>query len=77
MQDGSFQLTITPYMIFSIILAVLVSALVAFLYYRYQYDRVKQLYHRQKLVKMILENGWYESEQIQDGGFFTDLPYTY
>jgi len=74
MQEGSFQFTITPYMVFSIIVAVLMSALAAFLYYRYQYDRVKQLLHRQKLAKMILENGWYESEQIQDGGFFTDLP---
>jgi len=74
MRDGSFQFIITPYMIFTIITASLVSILAAFLYYRYQYDRVKQLFHRQKLAKMILENNWYESEQIQDGGFFTDLP---
>jgi len=73
MQDGSFQFTITPYMIFTIIIAALVSILAIFLYYRYQHDQVKQLYHRQKLAKMILENSWYESEQIQDGGFFTDL----
>ena len=37
---------------------------------------VKQLFHRQKLVKMILKNGWYESETTQDSGFFKDLSAT-
>ena len=35
---------------------------------------MKQLFHRQKLAKMILENGWYESETTQESGFFKDLP---
>lgn len=63
MQDGSFY---TLHGIF----CHLVSALATFLYHRYQYDRVKRLYHQQKPAKMILKNGWYESEQSQDGGFF-------
>lgn len=72
--NGSIKLTVTPYMIVSLIAAVLVCALAALLYARYQPDRIKQLFHRQKLSRMILENGWYESEQSQDGGFFKDLP---
>lgn len=37
---------------------------------------MKQLFHRQKLARMLLENGWYESESTQDSGFFKDLPAT-
>ena len=37
---------------------------------------MKQLFHRQKLARMLLENGWYESESTQDSGFFKDLPVT-
>ena len=29
-----------------------------------------------RLAKMILENGWYESETTQDSGFFKDLAAT-
>ena len=39
------------------------------LYARYRPDKIKQLCHRQKLSRMILENVWYESEQSQDSGF--------
>lgn len=74
LHDGSFQLNVTPYMIVSVIVASLVCLVAAFLYHRYQYDKIKQLYHRQKLARMILENGWYESEQSKDNSFFTDLP---
>ena len=61
-------------MIVSIIASALVCVIAAFFYRRFQYDKVKQLYHRQKLAKMILENGWYEAESSQDSGFFKDLP---
>lgn len=60
-------------MIVSIIASALVCVIAAFLYRRFQYDKVKQLYHRQKLAKMVLENGWFESESTQDSGFFKDL----
>ena len=76
LQDGSVHLTVTPYMIISVISALLICGAAALLYCRFQYDRVKQLFHRQKLAKMILENGWYESETTQDSGFFKDLPAT-
>lgn len=74
LKDGSVHLTVTPYMIVTVIVSVLVCVIAALLYQRFQYDRVKQLFHRQKLAKMILENGWYESETTQDIGFFKDLP---
>ena len=76
MQNGSVHLTVTTYMIVTIIVAALVCVIAALLYRRFQYDRVKQLFHRQKLARMILENGWYESETMQDSGFFKDLPAT-
>ena len=76
LQDGSVHLTVTPYMIVSVIAALLICGAAALLYRRFQYDRVKQLFHRQKLAKMILENGWYESETTQGNGFFKDLPAT-
>ena len=75
-QDGSVHFTVTPYMIVTIVMAALVCGLAVLLYRRFQYDKVKQLFHRQKLAKMILENGWYESESTQDSGFFKDLPAT-
>ena len=76
LQDSSVHLTVTPYMIVSVIAALLICGAAALLYRRFQYDRVKQLFHRQKLAKMILENGWYESKTTQDSGFFKDLPAT-
>ena len=75
-QDGSVHLTITPYRIMTIVVAALVCVLTALFYRRFQYARVKQLFHRQKLARMLLENGWYESESTQDSGFFKDLPAT-
>jgi len=75
-QNGSVYLTVTPYLIVTIIVAALVCVIAALLYRRFQYDWVKQLFHRQKLARMILENGWYESETMQDSGFFKDLPAT-
>ena len=73
-QDGSIHFTVTPCKMFAVVIAALVCMIAAFFYRRFQYDKVKQLYHRQKLAKMILENGWYEAESSQDGGFFKDLP---
>lgn len=63
-----------PYFWGSVITALFVCLLIGFLYYRYRIDSVKQLQHRQKLARMVLQNGWYEAEQIQDDGFFKDLP---
>ena len=66
-------LTLSPYNFITILIATGVCALVAFLYYRFCYDNFKNLLHRQKLARMILENKWYEADTVQDSGFFTDL----
>ena len=55
-------LTFSAYNFITILIATGVCALVAFLYYRFCYDRFKQLLHRQKLARMILENKWYEAD---------------
>ncbi|WP_441007175.1 FtsK/SpoIIIE domain-containing protein [Listeria monocytogenes] len=62
-----------PYLMSSLFTALFVCLLVTYLYYHYQIDHIKQLQHRQKLARMILENGWYESEQVQSDSFFKDL----
>lgn len=64
----------TLYFLGSVITALFVCLIVAFLYYYYKIDNIKQLEHRQKLAKMVLQNGWYEAEQVQSEGFFKDLP---
>jgi len=69
--DNGFSLT--AYNFITILIATSVCVLVAFLYYRFCYDKFKQILHRQKLARMILENKWYEADTIKDSGFFTDL----
>lgn len=36
-------------------------------------DWYRQLKHRQKIATMILQNHWYETESVQQEGFFKDL----
>ena len=66
-------ITWTAYNSITVLITTGVCALVAFLYYRYWYDRIKRLLHRQKLARMMLENKWYDADTIQDSVFFTDL----
>ncbi|HFP6581178.1 TPA: FtsK/SpoIIIE domain-containing protein [Enterococcus faecalis] len=70
--DANIHLNI-PYLMSSLFTALFVCLLVTYLYYHYRIDHIKQLQHRQKLARMILENGWYESEQVQSDSFFKDL----
>lgn len=62
-----------PYLLFSMGVAVLVCLTAVLLFWRYRRDEVKQLIHRQKLARMVLENKWYESEQRKEDAFFKDL----
>ncbi|HDN2514153.1 TPA: DNA translocase FtsK [Clostridioides difficile] len=71
--ENGLSLSFTTYNILTIVLAISICLLVAYLYYHYKYDKFKQLIHRQKLARMILENKWYESESIKDNSFFKDL----
>ena len=62
-----------PYLLISIGAAGLFCLAAALVFRHYRRDYVKQLYHRQKLARMVLENKWYEAEQVQSDGFFKDL----
>ena len=62
-------ITWTAYNSISILIATGVCALVAFLYYRYRYDHIKRLLHRQKLARMVLENKLYEAETTKNNVF--------
>lgn len=64
---------LSPYLIFTFLAATCVCGLATYFYQRYCYENLKQFIHRQKLARMILENHWYESEQVKDAGFFKDL----
>jgi len=74
MKNGSFDIAVTPRMIISILVALGTCIIAAGLYFRFGGDRLKQLIHRQKIARMILENKWYEATQTQEQGFFKDLP---
>lgn len=64
-----------PYLLFSGIVSAAIAAAVLVLLYRLFPDTVRQLRHRQKLARMVLENQWYEqAERIKQDGFFKDLP---
>lgn len=67
------EFSFSAYNFITLLIAAGVCTLVAFLYYRYCYDSFKKMVHRQKLARMIVENGWYEVDTKQDSGFFTDL----
>src|SRR5699024_2868041 len=60
---------ISTYGLVTLLISLALTAGCVFLYYRYRYDKIKQIIHRQKLAKMILENGWYETKQIAQEGF--------
>lgn len=70
---GNNRFSLSPYNFITIVIATGVCVLVAFLYHRYCYDRYKQLTHRQKLARMVLENGWFIASKTESTGFFTDL----
>lgn len=53
-------------------ISVVITCVCVYLYCRYQYDKIRQVLHRQKLAKMVLENGWYETKQVQSISFFED-----
>ena len=64
-----------PYLLFSGIVSAVIAGVVLALLYRLFPDTVRQLMHRQKLARMVLENQWYEqAERTKQDGFFKDLP---
>ena len=74
MLDISVQWNV-PYLLFSGIVSAMIAGTVLVLLYRLFPDTVRQLRHRQKLARMVLENQWYEqAERTKQDGFFKDLP---
>lgn len=65
---------VSTYGLTSLIISLVLVAICAFVYYQYRYNHIKQLMHRQKLAKMILDNQWYETKQVMNEGFFKDIP---
>ena len=60
-----------PYLLFSGIVSAVIAGVVLALLYRLFPDTVRQLMHRQKLARMVLENQWYEqAERTKQDGFF-------
>ena len=45
-QDDNIYFTVTPYTIVSIVISALLCVIAALLYRRFQYDKIKQLFHR-------------------------------
>lgn len=43
-------------------------------FYFYRFDTYKSWTNRQKLARMILENGWFESKQVEEFQLFEDKP---
>ncbi|GIO18457.1 cell division protein FtsK [Oceanobacillus oncorhynchi subsp. incaldanensis] len=65
---------ISTYGLMTLLISLVLTGGCAFVYYRYRYDHLKQVIHRQKLAKMVLENGWYETKQVTKESFFKDIP---
>lgn len=63
-----------PYLLISMGAAGASCLAAALGFCHYRQDYLKQLLHRQKLARMVLENKWYEAGQARAGGFFKDMP---
>ncbi len=64
----------SPYGSLSLVFSLLTVGFLLYLLYRYGFDYYKSLTHRQKLARMILENGWLETKQVEEFQLFEDSP---
>ncbi|EMS74341.1 cell-division FtsK/SpoIIIE-family protein [Enterococcus durans IPLA 655] len=64
----------SPYGSLSLAFSLLSVGVLLYLLYRYGFDYYKSLTHRQKLARMILENGWLETKQVEEFQLFEDSP---
>lgn len=71
LQGGALQIDL-PYLLFSVGLSSAICLSILYLIRRYFPDSVKQLTHRQKLARMLLENNWYESKQVSVESLFDE-----
>lgn len=63
LQRGEVQLNL-PALLLPVGLTISIYLLILYLIHRYHPDVIKQIIHRQKLARMLLENKWYESVQV-------------
>lgn len=61
------------YLVYVIVDALLIISVVFLFLYHFRFDYLKQIQHRQKLAKMILQNKWYEIVKVQQESFFKDI----
>lgn len=61
------------YFIFYLVTTLFICLGIVFLYYKKFFDKYKQLVHRQKIARMIIDNRWYEVGKNKKTGFFKDL----
>lgn len=61
------------YLVYIIVGTLLIIGAVFLFLYHFHFDYLKQIQHRQKLAKMILQNKWYETVKVQQESFFKDL----
>ncbi len=61
------------YLVYAIVGSLVLLGIVFLLLYHFHFDYLKQIQHRQKLAKMILQNKWYETVKVQQESFFKDL----
>lgn len=61
------------YLVYVIVGSLVLLGIVFLLLYHFHFDYLKQIQHRQKLAKMILQNKWYETVKVQQESFFKDL----
>lgn len=72
--DGFQKHFIGTYGLVTLLISLVMTTVCALVYYRYGSDQFRQVIHRQKLARMILENGWYETKQVTQESFFKDIP---
>ena len=65
---------LSSYSLWIVIISGFIVAVLAYAFYRYRYDSIKERIHRQKLARMVLENGWYETKQVESFNLFEDAP---
>lgn len=62
------------HLVLTLLFVVITCVVLIYVYRRYKYDYHQQLVHRQKISRMILENGWYEKSKVTSSSFFKDMP---
>lgn len=73
LKSDDLKIFLTPQVIVNFCIALGICGTGGFLYYRCCINHWKSLLHRQKLARMILENHWYEVEQVPQNSFFKDI----